>query len=308
MYLEYCADGHFEAATGTLVLEGGEGKGRGSGKGSDELVRFKSCMWVPDTKDGGASVWVRQIDGKDLPRWSEEAGHSSHAGPLEKTTRPAIEVEDNSTAAEREKRAVHAHCHCRGVEFWLTPPNAASTDAASPFPDLMVPHYLDQSANPDNVPWWLSSSGGKYLAGTCTCHSCRRASGFDITFWAFVPTANIVLSPPSQPASPIPFPPSTTGFPTWGTMRTYASSPGVTRTFCSRCGANVFWAGDEERFGRRGLVDVAVGLLDAGSGARAEEVLAWWTGRVSFAEDAVHRGLVAGLERGLEEWAEKVKG
>jgi hypothetical protein len=264
-------------------------------------------MWVSDTKDGGASVWVRHINAKDLPRWSEEAGHS-HAAPLKETTRPAIEVEDDGAAAERETRAVHAHCHCRGVEFWLTPPTAASTDAASPFPDLMVPHYLEQSANPGNVPWWLSSSGEKFLAGTCTCHSCRRASGFDITFWAFVPTANILLSPPSESASPVPFPASTTGFPTWGTMRTYVSSEGVTRTFCSRCGANVFWAGDEERFGRRGLVDVAVGLLDAGSGARAEEVLAWWTGRVSFAEEAVHRGLVAGLERGLEEWAEKVKG
>lgn len=54
-------------------------------------------------------------------------------------------------------------------------------------------------------------------------------------------------------------------------------------------------------------MDVAVGLLDAESGARAEEVLGWWAERVSFAEEAVNKGLVKALERGLREWAE-VKG
>ena len=82
-------------------------------------------------------------------------------------------------------------------------------------------------------------------------------------------------------------------------MHKYVSSPGVTRTFCSQCGANVFWHGDEDTFGRKHLVDVAVGLLDAPSGARAEEMLAWWTGRVSFEEHALHMGLVKGLKDGL---------
>lgn len=51
-----------------------------------------------------------------------------------------------------------------------------------------------------------------------------------------------------------------------------------------------------------GLVDVAVGLLDARSGAGAEEVLDWWCGRVSFAADGMHNGLVEGLEQGLRDW------
>ncbi|KAH7071527.1 DUF636 domain-containing protein [Paraphoma chrysanthemicola] len=176
----------------------------------------------------------------------------------------------------------------------------------------MVPHHLSspESANHENTTWWLQNDGTrtKYLAGTCTCHSCRRASGFDITFWAFIPTSNIFLSPPSLPspadsaARPKPFPPWPQGskFPTWGTMRTYTSSPGVTRSFCSVCGANIFWAGDLEHTGHKGVLDVAVGLLDAKSGSRAEEVLSWWTGRVSFVEEGVHKGLCAGLERGME--------
>lgn len=70
----------------------------------------------------------------------------------------------------------------------------------------------------------------------------------------------------------------------------------------------MLWNGSREKFGREGLVDVAVGLLDARSGARAEELLSWWSDRVSFEEDAVHRGLVGGLKRGLKEWAEKRRG
>lgn len=83
-------------------------------------------------------------------------------------------------------------------------------------------------------------------------------------------------------------------------MKTYTSSPGVTRSFCGKCGANVLWSGDEEHTGRVGLVDVAVGLLDASTGARAEEWLDWWSERVSFREEANNRGLVVGLERGLK--------
>jgi hypothetical protein len=88
----------------------------------------------------------------------------------------------------------------------------------------------------------------------------------------------------------------------WGTMKAYASSKCVTRTFCRSRRANVFWSGDEEDSGRRRVVDVAVGLLDTRSGARAEEVLDWWYGRVSFADDGMHWGLVEGSELGLRDW------
>lgn len=52
-------------------------------------------------------------------------------------------------------------------------------------------------------------------------------------------------------------------------------------------------------------MDVAVGLLDAASGARAEELLAWWTERVSFSEYALNKGLILGLERGIKAWGER---
>jgi hypothetical protein len=285
MYLEYHSDGHFEAATGTLQIDQ-----------SDEIVKLESIMWIDDTRDGGASDFITHTDGKELPRYAREAEISEDV-PLNSTSSL---TPPSPLALSDPEKSIYAHCHCRGVEFWITPPsNPSSLDTEttkSPFPDLMVPHHSNskEAHNPDDVPWW-NPGGTHWRAGTCMCLSCRRASGFDITFWAFVPTANILLDAAC-----------TRKFPAdgryWGTMQMYISSPGVTRTFCSRCGANVFWNGDEATFGRRGLIDVAAGLLDAQSGAKAEEMLNWWPKRVSFVENAVHKSLAKGLEMGLNDW------
>lgn len=59
----------------------------------------------------------------------------------------------------------------------------------------------------------------------------------------------------------------------------------------------MFWAGEE----RPTLIDVAVGLVDAGSGVRAEDWLERErTDRVSFKGDAHDQGLVDALEDGLK--------
>lgn len=282
MYLKYHNDGHFEAATGTLQIDSTEG-----------IVEYQSCMWIADTKDGGASDWLPSIDGKEMKKWTQGAGQSDTV-PLDHFS-PAME------AINPIRKPVHAHCHCHGVEFWIKPPTPDSRSARSDYPDLMVPYHAgtDKAKNPDNDPWWLQDSGTRFMAGTCMCHSCRRASGFDVTFWAFVPNANIFLDENC-----------TRGFSRyekahkneyWGTMKTYRSSEGVSRTFCGRCGANVFWDGGSEK-GREGLIDVAAGLLDADSGARAGELLSWWTGRVSFEEFAANKSLGRALGAGLNEW------
>lgn len=272
MYLEYKHDGHFEAATGTLQVNN-----------ADEVIAYKSHMWIADTKDGGASPFIQTAGETHLPRYLAEPGRSEIA-----------QLDWPSEKKQHERMPIHAHCHCRGVQFYIQPPNEASKSAQSPFADLLVPYHTGSSANPQNHAWWLPQPG-RYLAGTCACDSCRRASGFDITFWAFIPAVNITLDEDGQQ----PFKRN----PYWGTMKTYRSSRNVTRTFCGRCGANVFWDGDE----RPSVIDVAVGLLDARSGARAEEMLVWWPNRVSFREEAFHKGLIAGLESGLKEWSTRNK-
>jgi hypothetical protein len=68
-------------------------------------------------------------------------------------------------------------------------------------------------------------------------------------------------------------------------IRTYESSAGIYCDFCGRRGAAVFFRKD----GRDGRVwDMVVGLLEAESGARAEDWLGW-DAEVCFGEEAVDR-------------------
>jgi len=73
------------------------------------------------------------------------------------------------------------------------------------------------------------------------------------------------------------------------------------RYFCGKCGASCFWVGDA----RPELIDVAVGLLTATSGARAETWLKWVTSRVSFIEEALNKELTESFEVGLQTWGKR---
>ncbi|KAI7513807.1 hypothetical protein KC347_g1156 [Hortaea werneckii] len=137
----------------------------------------------------------------------------------------------------------------------------------------MIPEH-ETVQKPPPAAWWLRGNGTRYLAGLCTCDSCRLAAGMEWVQWAFIPTATISLDPSGRN----PFP-SEAPF-RFGTLNHYRSSEQATRYFC----------------------DVAVGLLDAAEGARAEDWLEWRTERVSYREDAVPRAasLIYGLEKGLK--------
>ncbi|KAF2105654.1 Mss4-like protein [Lophiotrema nucula] len=276
MYLEYNSNRHFWAATGTLEVEN-----------TDGILEWNSQMWIEDTLDGGASEFLTSIKGRTLNRYFQEARESKEA---------PSGWRDSSGASSQPgtEQRVRARCHCNGVEFYISRPNNASNTATeSAWPDLLVADPTGMAENPENFPWWLAGHN-RYMAGTCACTTCRRSSGFEITFWAFLPTANIT----QDAEGTVPFQRK----PYWGTMNSFQSSPGVTRTFCGICGANVFWDGKDT------LIDVAAGLLDATSGARAEEWLAWWPERVSFAEKAQNKELIAGLEEGLKKWAHRNEG
>lgn len=91
-----------------------------------------------------------------------------------------------------------------------------------------------------------------------------------------------------------------------GTLKKYRSSAEATRFFCETCGATVFWDGDV----RPGLIDVAVGLMDAEEGARAETWLEWRTERISYREDSEGRAieLVEAVEKAIGAWGKEVQG
>ncbi len=171
------------------------------------------------------------------------------------------------------------------MKFFVTRPNEASKKVRSPFSDLITPFHSQSSENPQNETWWLRANDTKYMAGTCACSSCRHALGFEIQTWAFIPKCNVF----QEDGTPIDY--------RMGTLQHYDSTKDVVREFCKVCGATVFWHCQW----RPDLIDVSVGLFDQ-EGARAERWLDWWTGRVSFAEMAVSKSLVASLEDGMKGW------
>jgi hypothetical protein len=258
---------------------------------TEGIIQWTGSKWVEDTLDGGVSVWLNDIvdwDGKErkLQRWMlQDTDALVPPGTLREYSR------DKKNEGPDEK--LKASCRCGGVKFYITRPNEASKRVQSPFPDLMVPYHTGaSSANPENETWWLRSNDTKYLAGTCTCKSCRLASGFEIQTWAFVPKCNIF----QENGSPLDY--------SLGALKSYPSSKDIWREFCGVCGATVFWRSKE----RPDLVDVSVGLFDPQEGARAESWLDWWTDRVSFEEMAVSKSLVRSLKDGLRSWGEEKAG
>ncbi|KAI1417195.1 hypothetical protein F5Y13DRAFT_81740 [Hypoxylon sp. FL1857] len=316
-------DGLWAVATGIIIGRAGakDEHAEQEHDSNGPLLKHARHLHTTGTKDGGLSPFI-DIDSAEEPSELERRGHGT-TSPLHPTS---------STNDEESEEMLQAHCHCKNVRFHITRPDASSRLPHSGFPDLMIPFKTSPReviTNPQKEKWWLCPQGDpsptKYLAGTCTCRSCRLVSGFEIQTWAFVPRSNIFFLPPSPPPSastspppPPSSPPSLSGtipldFTTLppGILQSYESSPGVLREFCPRCGATVFW---HDRW-RPDLVDVSVGLLDAPEGARAERWLDWWHGRVSFDEDAENerfgevadwaRGLVDSLAQGLRRWEDE---
>jgi hypothetical protein len=111
--------------------------------------------------------------------------------------------------------------------------------------------------------------------------------------WAFVPTIDITLDAEGKVPFSVPF----------QTLKGYRSNNDVSRYHCDTCGASAFYQTDD----RTDLVNVAVGLVDAPEGARAESWLEWRTARLSHREDALLRAkdLTLAVEYGLKEYGKR---
>lgn len=231
-----------------------------------------------DTLDGGLTSFLPgKLEETVSACWLEpNSNDQRHFSTQRKTEVPP---------ANDKSHGLRAGCHCGGVEFYITLPDSTSMEPTSPWPDLLVPYHRGSSENAQDVKWWLRDVNSRYLAGTCACRSCRLASGFPIQTWAFIPKSNIV----NANGSPLEFNETT--------MQRYESSPEIYREFCNRCGATLFWHCKERPL----VIDISVGLLQAKSGARAEDLLAWHIERVSFMEMALDQQLMQRLESGLRE-------
>ena len=311
----------------------------GALEGSEKYTKLRAHIFVGDTGDGGLATWLPGVPASiEYPEESEEVDPTnliapphlpptgtSGSGPVSSESK-APELTRGDEAEKAEER-LEAYCHCRGVHFYITGPSEKPDDFSpqyrhyplsnlfSPFtrdllpnplssPDFFSTLKLPPKENELGVPWWIRCDGKKYLAGTCVCDSCREYSGSEISAWAFVPISNIFRPGSSTAISDFKTSVDQRGE-GFTTLKYVQSSEGVRRYFCERCGATCFWCGDARPL----VVDVSVGLLDAGpgQGARVEGWLDWITRRTSYPEDAKNTDLLHCLEAGLRNWGKRRK-
>ncbi|KAF1843240.1 uncharacterized protein K460DRAFT_407604 [Cucurbitaria berberidis CBS 394.84] len=250
----------------------------------DDLVKFSNHDFVGDTLDGGASVWLRHpnADGTEVKRFK-----------LDSDTKDAEELpEDWPSPAEltgyeaKKEDAVPIRCRCKGVDLVL--------------------HRGDYSGvKKEELPFNIDPKTHKLLADFCGCDSCRLQSGIDTFYWTFSEMKHISFGSHNGL-----FPTNKTELkklvdaqgPSVGTLTYYASSPHVDRFFCSTCSACIFFTSDN----RPELLDIAVGVLDASDGARAEGLLSWTYGaELSYREDGDggwREGLFTRVETDAEDY------
>jgi hypothetical protein len=82
------------------------------------------------------------------------------------------------------------------------------------------------------------ATGAAIATTLCHCSLCRRAAGAPLTAWAMFPRDAVVLER--------------------GDLTLYASSPGVERGFCGRCGTTLSFGADF----LPGLIDLTIASFD----------------------------------------------
>ena len=218
---------------------------------------------LDSTIDGCLSTWLSTLGDEKLRLWKRGANNKPDIQESGDWRHSVDESLQRSTCRKR----LRARCHCGGVDFYISPP--ASAQVHDGLPENMRPK--------DKTRWYALNDA---------CTSCRLLSSCAVTSWAIVEASHVTLADGS------PYKPDL------GTTRAYKSSPKVDRTFCSTCGAIVFYQCDE----LPQYLDVAVGLLEADSGVRAEEWLEWRTHRLAYEEDCTWTSFLRSMKEGLRNY------
>jgi len=230
---------------------------------SVDLVEFVDQIFVHDTLDGGASVWLRHnSNGSEIMRFKLDDQRNTP----EKILGDWPALPDLTGYETKTEDSVAVRCKCKGVDLVLHRGDFSDTNA-------------------EDLPYNIDPKTRKLLAGFCGCDSCRLQGGIDVFNWTFSQMENLSFGKSDKA-----FPPHKDDLkklvdskdPAIGSLAYYSSREDVDRYFCSECSACIFYATDS----RPTIIDVAIGLLEAKDGARAEGILSWPYGaRISYRED-----------------------
>ena len=251
------------------------------------VIKLEHHIFVGDTKDGGATMWMRDVneDGEAAKQYAVR----SHGEDVELLSSdwPAKETLTGFDAWKDD--AVPIRCKCKGVDFVWHKGNY-------------------EGKTKEELPWFIDPATHKPVGGFCACDSCRLFSGIDVYNWSYGELKYLSFPTTGQFAQKT-FPGNTTDLkalvdakdPAIGTLAYYASSPDVQRYFCSHCSACIFYAVDD----RPDIVDIAIGVLQASDGARAEGFLSWaWgvVGRIDDSEGGWRHDFLERVAKESEAW------
>ncbi|KAJ2966153.1 hypothetical protein NQ176_g10281 [Zarea fungicola] len=127
------------------------------------------------------------------------------------------------------------------------------------------------------------------------CNDCRAINGTPVASWIFVPLS--FIEPAVGEDLKI------------GTTKTYVSSEGVTRAFCSVCSATVFFLYHGRRYDGVPVVDISTGLLRAPEGAMAGDWITWRS-RAAFEGSGLgyDKDMAEGIIEGMKKWTAERNG
>ena len=257
------------------------------------VVSITDHICVEDTVDGGASPWLRWLNdnGTESRRWKGRVEVSEEITSDWPSLEALMKVHD-----KKGPDVFRIQCHCKGVDLELRRGDA----------DF-------ETMTADELPFFVDPTTYKQIATFDACSFCRPMFGVDIIHWTFALLQHLDFpSGPEAQGISTGFPKTVAELkdavlkperdPRFGTLAMYASSDDVQRYFCSCCSATILYAVDD----RQDLVDVAVGVLSAPDGARAESLLLWGLGSNVGGEDDVEgswrEGHVRAVKKAAEDW------
>ena len=241
-----------------------------------DLIQIKTHLYLDDAIDGGASMWLRKpnADESEANRFRTRESELPFDWPANSAFTGYKQILPDP---------IPIHCKCKGVDFMLHRANY-------------------QGKKEEELPWFIDPQTHKALASICTCDSCRLSAGIDTFNWTFSEIPMITfgdgktLDDTSALRALV-----DARHPSIGTLAYYSSSSDAQRYFCSNCSACVFYATDD----RSWMINIAVGVLAASDGARAEGFLSWSFGHVGYGENTKggwRENLKNHVERESEQW------
>lgn len=237
-------------------------------EGPVEGLLDRQALFANDSVDGGGYVWLPKMNnaGREI---KHHGGHRDSELVDVKEMRRKFDAKSTAGSAPNEGAEddkLPVRCHCGAFQCYITRPSAEMPEPTS-----------------GRGKWWLAKDERRYKAALDACIACRKVTGFELNWWAFIPASNFV-SPDGSPLDPENHP----------ALKHYSSSAGVQRDFCGTCGASVFF---RKELRNPQVWDIAAGLL-VSAGARAEDWLMW--NGLDFEDFALDPNFVSGIAEALK--------